>query len=651
VSDSIVTVKADIPEAAEAQSVALFVDGVEVATHTDGAPWEISWPSYYWADGGAHTLLLKTVTGGGNEVRNNQQFQVTVDVAANKLLEFATGTAGVVIKDENSLPIEFDEFPGATQYELRYSSQNAVNVVETLSSGVELTDLEVGAYELSYRAIMAYSALTTLEGPWSNSVTFEVSPPNLPNLNPPELTASGEGYDVVLSWEDLGEGNTYKIQLDSLADNSAPTAYDDITKNEFLISSLPIGEYQWSLTRTNPLGHESLPSDTESIEAGAFTKYYGGTSDDRAQKIIHSRDGGYIVLAETKSYEVSDTVDAQGDDWIFKIDNQGDIEWQYVSSAIGIPRFHDIIELADGSIVVVGSDWSSDKALALKLDENGTSVWEVTFSPDGVTDRYGFRNIVEFNGSLHVSGEHSEQWGPESCNGECPTTTGFYLHTLSLSDGAVSDKIDIPSIAGLSIIGVRDLLPTSSGNLVISGTARPEGINVERRENGAFLQVVAPDLAQVSTWSDAGTYTKSHARDVIELSNGNFAVVGARPLDGLPGISVIDSNGSQLEEFSIEYGQGYGYFWNDSIIARDNGGFYVLFISGDYGESSGKGLTFMKLNSSATLESQSTSWGYKDYLSTHGLLRNNDGTFTALFNEGQNEYSNYDIGVVRLLID
>ncbi len=645
VSDSIVTVRADIPEAAEAQEVTLFVDGVEVAKDTDGAPWEISWPSYYWADGGAHTLLLKTITGGGNEVRNNQQFQVNVGISANNLLKFEAGTDGVVLKDENSFLVEFDEFPRATIYEVQYSNDNAVNLVETPSLEVELTNLEVGEYELSYRAIMEHSGLTTLEGPWSNPVTIEVSPPDLPSLNSSELSASDEGYDLLVSWEDLGEGNTYKVLLENVTDSGASTTYDEISNSELLITGLNIGEYRWSLIRTNPLGHESLPSNAESIEVGIFTKHFGGTRDDRSKQIVHSRDGGYIVLGYTKSYEISETVDSQGDDWIFKINSQGNIVWQHVFNASGRDRFNDIIELEDGSIVVVGQDWGSNEAVALKLDGNGASLWEVTYRPDSISERYDFLDIVEFNNSLYVA---SAEWGAGSCNG-CTRRTNYYLHTISLSDGTVSDPLDIPSIAGITINSVSELVQTSSGNLLISGYAMPEGSNSDDYwAGGAYLQVLSTDLDQITVWNNVGSYMHGNAGDVIELSNGNFAVIGQGQDGGEPNISVIYSNGSEFRNYVGEYGKEH--YGSQSIVAGSNGEIYGLFIDQDV-YSYPYPLTFLKLNSNATLESQSYLLGYKDYVSSSGLVRNDDDTFTLLFSEGQSGYSNYDIVVVKSLMN
>lgn len=644
ITDSMVTVRADIPSAAEVQELTLFVDGVEVAKDTNGAPWEIMWPSYYWADGAAHTLLLKSITGGGNEVRNNQQFQAIVDVSANNILKFKHGIEGVEIKDENSIFVEFDEFPGATRYEVKYSINSAISIIETSSLEVELTNLEVGEYQLSYRAITEYSEMTHLQGPWSNLITFQVSPPDLPVLNTPVVAVSSQGYDLQLSWGDLGEGNTYTVKLDNLTESGVSTTYRDITNNELLITGLQIGEFSWSLTRTNPLGQESLPSNAESIAVGVFTTRLGGTRDDRSKQIIKSNDGGYIVLGYTKSSEVSDTVDSHGDDWIIKLDSQGAIEWQYVSAAIGRDRFEDIIELEDSSIVVVGQDWGSNKAVALKLDGNGVRSWERTYRPDSISQRYDFLDIIEFNGDLYVTGA---EWGAASCNG-CTARINHYLHNISVSDGLVSDPISIPGIAGLSIDSVDEIVQTSTGKLLISGYARSEGSHPDDYwAGGAYLQVLDMDLSQIAVWNNVGSSIHANVGGVIELSTGNFAVIGQSLLGGAPNIIVTYSNGDEFRSFVG--GDGQEQFSGDSIIAGDNGDIYGLFL--DQEGYAPYPLTFIKFNSNVSIDSQSYLLNYKDYVSPSGLVRNGDGTFTLLFSEAQNGNSNYDIVVVKALIE
>jgi len=640
VTDSVITVRADIPAAAEAQEVSLFVDGIEVAKDTDGAPWEISWPAYYWADGGAHTLLLKTVTGAGNEVRNNQQHQVTIDTQANNFLRFSDGVDGQTIKDLNSLPVEFEGFPGATSYEVRYSNGGNEQMINAASTGVELTGLDVGQYELRYRAIVQYSELTTLTGPWSNSVFVEVLPPDLPVIDQPVISKTDTGYDLLLSWEDIGEGNTYTIYLNNLSNSGAITP-ESTTNNSILFSGLDLGEYEWQLKRTNSLDQDSVLSEPEVLEIGIFSIHLGGSRDDRAKQIIASMDGGYVILGYTKSYEVSDTVDSQGDDWIIKVNDQGEVVWDYFSSAGGRDRFNDLIELSDGAIVAVGNDWDTQQAVALKLDDNGNSVWEVFYRPSNVSERYDFREVVEYDNALIFG---SAEWGPGSCVG-CTTVVNSYLHTASSLDGTVSDPINIPSLSGLTIRTIDELLVTSEGNLLVSGTAMPEVVDpADMWSEGAYLQVLDNNFVQLATWNDVGKTFHINVGDAIELSNGNFAVIGQNAFGGEPTISVVSSSGAEIRNYTSGIGQEF--YGSQSIVSGENGEIYGLFQDQNT-YSYPYPLTFMAFNSNLVVESQSYLLDFKEYVDSVGLVKNNDGTFTLLFNEGQNGNNNYDIVLVK----
>lgn len=114
IKSSNIIVRADIPADAKAEEVILYVDGIETAKDNDGSPWEISWPAYYWGDGEKHTLLLKTITGDGNEVRNNQQFQVTVSQDANKALAIKNPESQTSLINVNTTSVSVTEFPNAT---------------------------------------------------------------------------------------------------------------------------------------------------------------------------------------------------------------------------------------------------------------------------------------------------------------------------------------------------------------------------------------------------------------------------------------------------------------------------------------------------------------------------------------------------------
>ncbi|WP_440903346.1 Ig-like domain-containing protein [Catenovulum sp. SX2] len=639
--EGITTVRADIPAAAQAKEVTLYVDGIEVAKDTDGAPWEIQWPAYYWADGHEHTLLLKTITEGGNEVRNNQQFQVKVDVTANKLLSFEQGIDGTELKNVDSLAVQFAAFPGSSKYELKYANQSDESVIETNELQANLTELQVGEYTVSYRAIMDYSSLTSMTGPWSDAINFTVQPPDLPVIEEAEVTSDSGNYNLLLSWENLGENNTYQVHLESVEDPTNVTIYHDIQANELSISNVQSGKYQWRLTRTNSLGHNSLQSDANLINVGVFTKYLGGSRSDYSKQIIPSQDGGYIILGWTKSYEISDSVDSQGDDWIIKLSSQGDIEWQYISNASGRNRFEDITELENGSIVLVGQDWSTSQAVALKLDKDGVVEWEITYRPENVSERYDFLEVVEIQGKLYVV---SAEWGQGSCD-SCIRRSNYYLHSLSLTDGTVSEQFIIPSIDGVVIDSVNEFAKTSSDSLLIAGSALPvSDIDKYHVESGAYMQILSPELLQLVTWDSFDEYAQGNVSDAVELSNGKYAIVGQVVFSAEPHITIVNSDGTEHKNWSGDYEKDY--YSGASVFAGDNGEVYALFEDLDSDH-----LKIMAFEENLSLEFEEYLLGFNQYVHPSGVIKNSDGTFTLLLREAQDGSDNYDIVITKVKLD
>jgi len=53
-----------------------------------------------------------------------------------------------------------------------------------------------------------------------------------------------------------------------------------------------------------------------------WTKTYGGTSSDSAQRVIQTLDGGYAVLGATQSFGAGGI-----DFWLVKTDRYGNMEW------------------------------------------------------------------------------------------------------------------------------------------------------------------------------------------------------------------------------------------------------------------------------------------------------------------------------------
>lgn len=288
-----VTIRADIPTTAKAQSMELFVDGIPFAKDTDGAPWEIEWPAYYWADNNRHTLLLKTTTRGGNEVRNNQEFSVTVSDSAGNDLIFKEDLDGSIHQNVNTIEVELTETPYASYYEiLLVNGESQPISTETTRSIIEIPD--VGDWTLKYRAVLEGTNIETLHGPWSKTITVSLIPPAQPEIENTLVHYEDGNYNVELSWAEAASENTYLITLANQNNLNEVVFSEYTTENSLVINELPIGTYQWKVTSSNQFGHSSLPSAPQIIEIGEYQRTYGGSNDDLAIDYASAKSGGSL---------------------------------------------------------------------------------------------------------------------------------------------------------------------------------------------------------------------------------------------------------------------------------------------------------------------------------------------------------------------
>lgn len=642
VAESVVTVRADIPVSAGVEKVKLIIDGIEIAEDGDGAPWEIAWPAYYWADGAPHTLLVKGTTESGTEIRNEQQFQVTVSTAAKNDLKFEDGLDGQTFQDISSLLVDFEDFPDATSYELVYSSNDTSETIPLEGSEGRIKGLQVGQYYLQYRALKELLGEMPLKGPLTDPIQIEILPPALPAINEPEVTSSESAYNIFLSWESIDVESTYTVFL--YEPNSELPIEHSTEESSLTISGVDQGQYEWQLMRTNAFGHESETSARAPIDVGVFKQYYGGSGDDVAKQVIPSHDGGYIVLAKTKSSEISQTNDTHGEDWIFKVDEHGAILWQFVSAAPGRDRVQEIIELPNGEIIAVGNDWESEQAMALKLTSSGEPAWEIVYRPEDITQRYDFRHIVIANGAIYIS---SAEWGDGSCS-DCTQVINYYLHTIDSVSGLVSEPTAIPNISGLKINHVAELAANRNGNLMISGYAYPENNDSGQFWGGAFLQVLDAELNQTAVWDNVGIEFQANVGDVIQLSNDNYLVIGQLPEAYEPAISLIASSGAFIKSYAGE--NGYEGYSNNSIAPGDSGDFYGLFDL-QYRSSYSGYVAVMKFNAALEVEAQLPLLDISGSSGTAGILYNDDKSLTLLLTETRNYQSRNDVLLTKRVIE
>lgn len=92
-----------------------------------------------------------------------------------------------------------------------------------------------------------------------------------------------------------------------------------------------------------------------------WEKNYGGAAFDAAHGVTATKDNGFLISGNSKSYGNDVTANfGENDLWVIKTDETGNLQWQRTIGGIGLDFGYDAIENADGSIYFVGDTASED---------------------------------------------------------------------------------------------------------------------------------------------------------------------------------------------------------------------------------------------------------------------------------------------------
>jgi|GEM_PF-3681089 len=437
------------------------------------------------------------------------------------------------------------------------------------------------------------------------------------------------GQEIILEWSVSDYAKQIEVQYskDSTFSHNVTTSIFDTNHGTKTFASA--GAYYLRSRSKNGFdvwGTWSMPA---AVNVAVWTKHFGGTGEEASRQIIASRTGGVIVRGITKSREISENVDSNyGDDWIFKVNDKGDIVWQYQLTSPDYPILRDMIELSDGSIISVGGGFKSGNGEMLKLDADGTLVWKSSYRPSNTTASYAFQSIAETDGTLYIIGGNAGNLYP-----------AYSLHRLNAMNGEVTDATPVIEPKGMRL-GISKLRVSAAGDLLVAG---PVYSFEEYYDNlGVVLLHLAPDGTSTTVWSSVGQRSYSCVGDVVNLPSGRISVIGQWWLSGRPSITTLNTDGSEYASLTTGLESGIFYFCESTLSAGTNDRLYGLFLD-DHAYAS-RPLSFVAFDSKLRVQEQTFLPEFGQIVEIGGLVENTDGTFTFLFSDTSN---NRDIVIVR----
>ncbi|MGD1946937.1 MAG: hypothetical protein ACFB0A_11915 [Croceivirga sp.] len=224
-----------------------------------------------------------------------------------------------------------------------------------------------------------------------------------------------------------------------------------------------------------------------------WRKFFGGTNNDRSFGVVNAHDGGYVLTGASESDDF-DIGNPKGsyDFWVVKVDKNGTLVWESSFGGTGIDQAQDILAVPDGSYVIVGNTFSSDTQVTnnngqsdvwlIKVGNAGELLWQKNFGGVGFDAAHSVR--LTSDGGLLVCGNSKSFDGDVSKN--------FGENDIWVFKTDASGNIEWESsFGGLSLDFGYDAVEGTNGNIVLVGETASQDFPEVDPKGGIDMVVVS----------------------------------------------------------------------------------------------------------------------------------------------------------------
>jgi hypothetical protein len=201
-----------------------------------------------------------------------------------------------------------------------------------------------------------------------------------------------------------------------------------------------------------------VKTDDQGVEV--WSRTYGSEANEEGYAVQQTPDGGFLVLAEVLQGEAV-YVDQKPDILLLKTDGAGEELWSQVWETEDADGGHVLLSISDGAYLIAGitapaGDQSDIDVLFVKIDAEGKQIWNKSLGDDNAVD-YGTDAVGLPSGGYLLTGLFNR-----SGRGAIPLirtdADGELVWTRNLAEGRGNK------------VGMR-LLPTPDGGyLIVGGT-------------------------------------------------------------------------------------------------------------------------------------------------------------------------------------
>lgn len=335
-----------------------------------------------------------------------------------------------------------------------------------------------------------------------------------------------------------------------------------------------------------------------------WARSYGGDSQEWADAICQTSDGGFIFSGMTSSF-VPELHSAL---WVVKLDAKGNLDWQkvYWSEGYDLASISIIIQMGDGGYVVAGGmridDYGNSDMWILKLDNSGNLIWQKSYGGEGY----------------------------ESAHSILPTTDRGLIVAGTADPNDVSDYdgwiLKLDSSGNIQWQKIYDMWGVFALREIIDG-----GYVAIGSMNGhitVFKIDSAGEIIWQKNYESAGV---DFPRDIRQTPDGGYIVAGETSATDCDDILLFKMNSSGALVWQKAYGVSGSCQYSFSVLATPEGGFTVLGLTDQHLGAGGYDIWILNLDSFGNIIWQKTFGGY-GWDEAWSIEQTNDGCYIVAGN-------------------
>ncbi|XLS29374.1 hypothetical protein ACJD0Z_00800 [Flavobacteriaceae bacterium M23B6Z8] len=277
-----------------------------------------------------------------------------------------------------------------------------------------------------------------------------------------------------------------------------------------------------------------------------WLKTFGGSGEDTAQDIISTSDGGFAVLGYTNSTDgdITDKNLNVNDYWLLKFDKQGNLQWNKTYGGSKDDKGQSIIQTNDGGYAIAGYSMSSDGDASvnqgfhdnwiLKVNADGEILWETSFGYSGHDHAYDI--LQTSNGGYFVAGflDVTGSGGEGNTGRSSFTAHGvgeFWGSLLNASGEIVWQRY----FGGTNNDRAHAVVQANDGGFVLAGFTESDDFDISQTNGSYDFWVLKINLEGEPVWERTfGGSGIDRANDIVKTSDNGYLIVGgSNSTDGM----------------------------------------------------------------------------------------------------------------------